>query len=155
MLRGLVYLVFRFLLGYKGNFFVWLFGLVLLIFYFSLKKVGGLFFVGKYYFNGIYMDNFRFFMVFLRLWLLILVGLYCFNNYVCFFFVKVLCFFVIVCFLSRRFFFFYIFFELSIVPIFFIIIYFGLQPERLQASGFMIIYTVVGSFPIISGFLML
>ena len=44
----------------------------------------------------------------------------------------------------------YIFFEISIIPTFFLIIGWGSQPERLLARWYFIIYTIVGSLPIIA-----
>ena len=44
---------------------------------------------------------------------------------------------------------FYIFFELSLIPIFLIIIKWGYQPERIISSYYIIIYTILGSIPIL------
>ena len=44
---------------------------------------------------------------------------------------------------------FYIFFELRVVPITLIVFLFGYQPEKLQASLFLLIYTVVRSLPLL------
>ena len=44
---------------------------------------------------------------------------------------------------------FYVFFELRIVPITLILFLFGYQPEKLQASLFLLLYTVVGSIPLL------
>jgi len=46
---------------------------------------------------------------------------------------------------------FYVFFELRIIPILIIILKWGLKPERLKASMYLIIYTLVGSVPLIIG----
>jgi len=43
---------------------------------------------------------------------------------------------------------FYIFFELSVIPIAIIIIVNGINPERLQASTYILIYTFLGSIPL-------
>lgn len=45
-------------------------------------------------------------------------------------------------------FFFYIFFELSLLPTFYIIFSWGLQPERLLASSYFLVYALLGSFPL-------
>lgn len=42
---------------------------------------------------------------------------------------------------------FYIFFELSLIPLFFLVLGWGYQPERLQAAFYLFIYTLVGSLP--------
>ena len=44
---------------------------------------------------------------------------------------------------------FYVFFEFRIVPITLILFLFGYQPEKLQASLFLLLYTVVGSIPLL------
>lgn len=44
---------------------------------------------------------------------------------------------------------FYIFFEIRIVPITLIVFFYGYQPEKLQASLFLLLYTVVGSLPLL------
>lgn len=44
---------------------------------------------------------------------------------------------------------FYIFFEFSIIPAFFLVYKIGKNPERLQALSYLIVYTVLGSFPLI------
>jgi len=44
---------------------------------------------------------------------------------------------------------FFIFFELSIIPTAYIIFSWGVQPERIMASGFFLIYALVGSLPLL------
>jgi len=44
---------------------------------------------------------------------------------------------------------FYIFFEFRIVPITLIIYFYGYQPEKIQASIYILIYTVVRSLPLL------
>lgn len=44
---------------------------------------------------------------------------------------------------------FYLFFEISILPITMILFLYGYQPEKLQASLFLLIYTVVGRLPLL------
>lgn len=43
----------------------------------------------------------------------------------------------------------YSFFELSVVPVCLLILFFGYQPEKLQACLFIVIYTVVGRLPLL------
>jgi len=61
---------------------------------------------------------------------------------------KLISFILFLFFLSRKFIYIYIYFELSIVPIFVIIIGWGYQSERLSASLALIFYTVVASMPL-------
>ena len=44
---------------------------------------------------------------------------------------------------------FYICFEARVIPITLIVLYYGYQPEKLQASIFLLIYTVVSSLPLL------
>lgn len=44
---------------------------------------------------------------------------------------------------------FYITFEFSLVPVSFLIMLFGYQPEKLQASLYLLVYTLVGSLPLL------
>nr|YP_009158065.1 NADH dehydrogenase subunit 4 [Dolicheulota formosensis]AKJ85732.1 NADH dehydrogenase subunit 4 [Dolicheulota formosensis] len=56
---------------------------------------------------------------------------------------------LVICFLSNNLLLFYISFESSLLPILFMIIGWGYQPERLQAGMYMILYTVFGSMPLL------
>ena len=44
---------------------------------------------------------------------------------------------------------FYILFELSLIPTLFIVFFFGYQPEKLQASLYLLMYTVISSLPLL------
>ena len=50
--------------------------------------------------------------------------------------------------------FFYIFFELSILPAFFLIFSWGKTPERIGALSYIIVYTLIGSFPLLFSLLL-
>lgn len=54
---------------------------------------------------------------------------------------------ILICFIVNKLLLFYIFFELSLIPIFFIIVYWGYQLERITASFYIIIYTLTTSLP--------
>nr|WPW47633.1 NADH dehydrogenase subunit 4 [Arcuatula senhousia]WPW47645.1 NADH dehydrogenase subunit 4 [Arcuatula senhousia] len=56
-----------------------------------------------------------------------------------------LCMVVVMAFSVSSFFLFFFFFESSLIPLILMIVGWGLQPERLQAGVYMLIYTVVGS----------
>nr|YP_010305151.1 NADH dehydrogenase subunit 4 [Vignadula atrata]ULT46703.1 NADH dehydrogenase subunit 4 [Vignadula atrata] len=51
--------------------------------------------------------------------------------------------------------FFYVFFESVLLPTFVLIMGWGYQPERIQAVMYMVIYTVVGSMPLLYGMMKL
>nr|YP_009732533.1 NADH dehydrogenase subunit 4 [Arion vulgaris]QHS71057.1 NADH dehydrogenase subunit 4 [Arion vulgaris] len=56
---------------------------------------------------------------------------------------------MILCFSTHNLFYFYIFFEVSLIPILYIIISWGYQPERLQAGTYLMLYTVCASLPLL------
>ena len=56
---------------------------------------------------------------------------------------------LVLCFSSSNIIIFYIWFEASLIPTILIIITWGYQPERLQASIYLIIYTITASLPIL------
>jgi len=91
-------------------------------------------------------------LIILRLWILILIKLRQFNNK----FIKSLFFIFVILNLSLMFSFranrillFYFFFEWSLMPIFFIIIGWGYQIERLKSSFYLLIYTLFASLPLL------
>jgi len=59
----------------------------------------------------------------------------------------ILVFFLSVSFCFYRVLGFYIFFEVSLLPLIFMILGWGYQVERLQASFYLFIYTIFGSIP--------
>nr|YP_026048.1 NADH dehydrogenase subunit 4 [Xibalbanus tulumensis]AAS00889.1 NADH dehydrogenase subunit 4 [Xibalbanus tulumensis] len=67
------------------------------------------------------------------------------------FLVLLLCIILVLCFSTINMLLFYIFFESSIIPILLIISGFGYQPERLQASIYLLMYMVFSSFPLLLG----
>jgi NADH-ubiquinone oxidoreductase chain 4 len=50
---------------------------------------------------------------------------------------------------------FYVMFEASLIPLFFLILGWGVQPERLQAGIYFLLYTLVGSLPLLVSFIYL
>ena len=91
-------------------------------------------------------------LIILRLWILILIKLRQFNNK----FIKSLFFIFVILNLSLMFSFranrillFYFFFEWSLIPIFFIIIGWGYQIERLKSSFYLLMYTLFASLPLL------
>jgi NADH-ubiquinone oxidoreductase chain 4 len=65
------------------------------------------------------------------------------------FFVLALNLVLITTFCMTRIIHFYFIFEASLIPILFIILGWGYQPERLQAGIYIIIYTVAASLPLL------
>jgi NADH-ubiquinone oxidoreductase chain 4 len=52
------------------------------------------------------------------------------------------------CFIGKKMMIFFLLFELSLIPTAFLIFSFGVNPERLRAVSYFILYTAVGSFPL-------
>nr|AML26241.1 NADH dehydrogenase subunit 4 [Scydmaeninae sp. BMNH 1274313] len=58
--------------------------------------------------------------------------------------------FLYILFFSYKMILFYIFFEMSLIPTLILIIGWGYQPERLQSGVYLLLYTLIGSFPLLS-----
>nr|NP_077257.1 NADH dehydrogenase subunit 4 [Trichinella spiralis]AAK12897.1 NADH dehydrogenase subunit 4 [Trichinella spiralis]AIW57090.1 NADH dehydrogenase subunit 4 [Trichinella spiralis]QRN72123.1 NADH dehydrogenase subunit 4 [Trichinella spiralis]QRN72136.1 NADH dehydrogenase subunit 4 [Trichinella spiralis]QRN72149.1 NADH dehydrogenase subunit 4 [Trichinella spiralis] len=95
-------------------------------------------------------DNLSYFMVSLSFMLgmvfLVYVVVYVvgFSELVYVYFVVLVLFF-----LSDNVMMFYVLFEVSIVPIYFIVLGWGNQPERLMAANYLVVYTLMFSFPLL------
>lgn len=95
-------------------------------------------------------------LVLLSLWICILMvlareKLYKNNNYYNFFrFLNlILLISLILVFRALNLFIFYLFFEIRLIPVLFIILGWGYQPERIQAGVYLLFYTLLASLPII------
>nr|WKU83781.1 NADH dehydrogenase subunit 4 [Aristosyrphus sp.] len=75
------------------------------------------------------------------------------NNFVNLFMFNVLflLLMLILSFMSMNLFMFYLFFECSLIPMLFIILGWGYQPERLQAGLYLLFYTLLVSLPLLVG----
>lgn len=62
---------------------------------------------------------------------------------------------LLIAFFSSRLMLFYFFFERRLIPIFFLILLWGYQPERLQAGLYIMIYTLCGSLPLLIGLVLI
>ena len=91
-------------------------------------------------------------LILLRLWIILLIILRQFNikfiNILIFIFI-ILNLSLIYSFIVNRLIFFYFFFEWSLIPIFFIIIGWGYQLERLKSRFYLLMYTLFASLPIL------
>lgn len=83
--------------------------------------------------------------------IILLILVLCINKENYEFWFYLLTVFKVLFFLSKKLVLFYIFFELRIIPILIIILNWGLNPERLNAGMYMIVYTFVGSLPLLVG----
>jgi len=48
---------------------------------------------------------------------------------------------------------FYIFFEIALIPTVLLVLFYGYQPEKLQSSMYLLVYTVTASLPLLVLFL--
>lgn len=69
--------------------------------------------------------------------------------------VNVLCLIIILFFITNNILILYIIFELSLIPTLILIIKWGYQPERLQATFYFILYTISASLPLLFSILIL
>lgn len=138
-------LVFSFLLLFSKYFFFSLIKFSIIIFFLVNKlKNKYLFFLGK----GFIADKVK--RTFFLLTVLIIFLTFIIENR---FELKILCFSLLIFFFTKNLIFLYIFFELSIIPAFFLIFKKGKNPERINALAFLLIYTIIGSVPLIFCFL--
>lgn len=63
--------------------------------------------------------------------------------------ISILGFILIIAFSVENYVLFYVFFEASLIPTLFLVVFWGYQPERLQAGYYIIIYTVSASLPLL------
>nr|UXW88399.1 NADH dehydrogenase subunit 4 [Illeis cincta] len=106
------------------------------------------------YFMG--SDFLSYFLVLLSIWILFLMfmaseKIYKLNDYTELFslFSIMLLMMLVFTFFSLNMFLFYLFFEASLIPVLFLIMGWGYQPERIQAGMYMFFYTIIASLPML------
>nr|AAX53879.1 NADH dehydrogenase subunit 4 [Campanulotes compar] len=105
--------------------------------------------------GGMLLDDLSFSMVFLTLILMMIVFMSVESGKKKHFFLSLSMSIVVMYFLVKNIFSFFILFEFSLLPIFFLISFWGIQPERLMAVKFMMVYTLVASSPLLFFFIFL
>jgi len=131
------------------------FDLFLFMSLFSFSLVVFLLSMGSVWFGGIFFsDNLSFFLLYLSVFLLLfcvfssLVDFWGSNFSSAFFFIIFSIFFLLfVTFSCLSFFVFYVCFEFIFMFMFIFVVGWGYSPERLEASFYMVFYTIVVSFP--------
>nr|AWV83427.1 NADH dehydrogenase subunit 4 [Aleeta curvicosta] len=103
---------------------------------------------------NMYMDNVSYGLIILTVWITFLMvnssPFYKYNNMSLFLFMMLLLMtLLILSFCSYNIMVFYIFFESSLIPIMIIIMGWGYQPERLNASYYLLFYTLFASLPML------
>nr|YP_010585921.1 NADH dehydrogenase subunit 4 [Lepidostoma longipilosum]UZZ43644.1 NADH dehydrogenase subunit 4 [Lepidostoma longipilosum] len=104
------------------------------------------------------VDLISYFLIFLSIWisgLMILASMKLMNFKISEFFflfnILILLFLLICTFSSLNLFLFYLFFEGSLIPVLFLIMGWGGQPERIQAGLYLLFYTLFVSLPMLLG----
>nr|YP_010117774.1 NADH dehydrogenase subunit 4 [Diplonevra funebris]QPN53547.1 NADH dehydrogenase subunit 4 [Diplonevra funebris] len=113
----------------------------------------------NYWMNISYLfgcDLFSYGMILLSLWICCLMimsskVIYLKNNFMNMFMLNVimLLLFLFLSFSTTNLFLYYVFFESSLIPTFLLIMGWGYQPERLQASIYLLFYTLLASLPLL------
>lgn len=111
-----------------------------------------------YHSYGVCLDKLSTFLIILTLWIRILMLLAMKNaQNLKFLILSITSLNVILVlrFMSSNMFCFFIFFELSLIPTLYIILGWGIQPERMQAGSYLMIYTLCGALPFLGSLLYL
>nr|AYW52267.1 NADH dehydrogenase subunit 4 [Cassidinae sp. ACP-2018] len=154
MMKFVMYILFLIPLCFL-DYYIFSLMLFTIFFLFSISHIfyG---FTNLSYFMGV--DNLSYLFVLLSLWVsgLMLVAsskIFNMNNYWSLFSfnVLILLFSLMIIFCSLNLFIFYLFFEISLIPLLFIIMGWGYQPERLMAGMYMMFYTLLFSLPMMVG----
>lgn len=155
MIKFLLYLLFLIPIRFNGFNFLQVFLFYFLFIFITNFRITNQFFRLTYFFG---VDGLRYFIIILRIWIrgLIFIARWKIykNNirsemFSCL--VLSLLLFLLLTFSSLNLLIFYIFFEVRLIPLLFLIMGWGYQPERLIAGFYIIFYTLFFSFPIILG----
>nr|YP_010578158.1 NADH dehydrogenase subunit 4 [Vespula structor]UZP15548.1 NADH dehydrogenase subunit 4 [Vespula structor] len=119
-------------------FFLSSFMLISMIPYTSNLWVGG--------YTFFFYDYYSYYLVILSLWICGCMMMIRMSKFIEFG-ILILLFSLVVCFFSLNLLMFYLMFEISLMPIFFMILYGGYSFERYEAIMYMLMYTVVSSMP--------
>nr|ARH55088.1 NADH dehydrogenase subunit 4 [Mecinus janthinus] len=153
LLMGLIFLI---PLSFIGNYWVYMLSFIFLFIIFMTKlSFSSLFSFMSYI---LAMDLLSFSLILLSFWVCFLMilaseNLYKYNCYSALF-LMVMSFLMVSLYLtfsSLNMFIFYLFFEASLIPTLFLIIGWGIQPERVSAGMYLLFYTLFMSLPMLVG----
>nr|YP_010471433.1 NADH dehydrogenase subunit 4 [Tyraphus nitidus]UVG40772.1 NADH dehydrogenase subunit 4 [Tyraphus nitidus] len=156
MMKFIFFLLFMMPLSFFGNF--WLIQLCFFIisFFFIFNFSYNFMYLNLSYYMG--CDLLGFILIMLSFWICSLMMLasstiYLNKMFSIFFSMSIimLMLFLFITFSSINMFIFYLFFEMSLIPMMFIIVGWGNQPERLQAGIYLLFYTLFASLPMMIG----
>lgn len=156
MLKILIFLIFIIPICFFFNMYWILQNLILLIFLMFILFFSVNFNLFSYFSYCFSLDLLSFRIIILRVWIcgLIIIArenILKFNNIQNYFLFLVffILLFLIFTFSVYDLFYFYLFFERSLIPILFLILGWGYQPERLQAGIYLLFYTLLASLPLL------
>ena len=157
MIKFIIFIFFlNFNIFLKGRFWIVQNFIYLCIFFFIIfTNVDNFFRIVRYFIGA---DILSFGLILLRIWIcsLILIArekIYSFyiNKYIFIFLILFMLLILVLTFCSFDIFIFYLFFESRLIPIFFLVLGWGYQPERLQAGVYLLFYTIFASIPLLLG----
>jgi NADH-ubiquinone oxidoreductase chain 4 len=131
-------------------FFLFIFSILIGLIYLNYELVGLHFF-----YNSLVGDRISIGLILLTFWILVLIiyssirEFYSSKGVYYLFFILIIALSLVLIFLRLDFLIFYIIFEVVLLPIFFIVLGWGYQPERLQAGVYLVFYTLFGSLPLL------
>nr|QVT11054.1 NADH dehydrogenase subunit 4 [Pachycrepoideus vindemmiae] len=123
--------------------------IMIIMFLFMMMYNYNNYWIMLYSFMGIDMLSYS--LILLTLWIMVnmlLVSLNVKNKKMFSLNLLVLMMSLLMCFISMNYFMFYLFFEISLIPTFILIMGWGYQSERLNASYYMLMYTLFASLPL-------
>nr|YP_009731538.1 NADH dehydrogenase subunit 4 [Hypoaspis linteyini]QHQ98581.1 NADH dehydrogenase subunit 4 [Hypoaspis linteyini] len=145
-------LMFFMMMVFKNKFLIMVFLMFFIYMMFLLEMSNmTLFFIN----SEIYIDLMSMIMILLSVWIMIMVVLSMnnLNSNLFLFLCLNMMFMLIMCFSMINLIWFYIFFEAVLIPIILMIFFWGNQLERLSAGMYMLLYTLMGSLPLLIIFL--
>nr|YP_010730239.1 NADH dehydrogenase subunit 4 [Biomeigenia flava]WEG23054.1 NADH dehydrogenase subunit 4 [Biomeigenia flava] len=157
MLKIIISMYFFFFLCFMKNSY-WMVqnNLFLLSFIFILMNIYSNYFMSISYLFG--CDLISYGLILLSMWIISLMlmasdSILKYNNYVNLFLLNIIMLLIllVMSFSTMSLFMFYLFFESSLIPILFLILGWGYQPERLQAGIYLLFYTLLVSLPMLMG----
>lgn len=124
---------------------------IVILFNFPINNLN--YWIKLYYFLGCDFISLR--LILLTLWIISLIvlirgkNIININYYMYINILNIILIFLFLCFLTINLILFYIFFESRLIPVFLLIMGWGYQIDRIQAGYYIIIYTLVGSLPLL------
>nr|YP_010046000.1 NADH dehydrogenase subunit 4 [Dermanyssus gallinae]QPG86046.1 NADH dehydrogenase subunit 4 [Dermanyssus gallinae] len=145
----------------------YLFGVIIISFFIKIEVMVFLlmFLLGllmKYFgsiqiYNYMYMDNMSIMLTLLTIWIIIMMMMVSLSLYKKSmeykFMLNMILFILIMLFCSVNMIMFFMFFEMILLPMFYMIMIWGMQKERSISTMYMMLYTMVGSLPLLFFFL--